>query len=158
MLKKCQACMHRCIPTLLTTWSSLNVVSILWLATSLLRNAVSTHADKLYVRCHESSSIMSRGREDIRFVCEHCNSHLSTKTFRTHKSLYFNNATNTWIKKFCSDDSHEEWDDDDDSHLFETTLGSDAHHNPLDDDPPPVVDFSDNAVEERFSDGMSIIF
>lgn len=33
----------------------------------------------------------------LRTVCEHCNESLSTKTYKRHRKLYFNETTDEWI-------------------------------------------------------------
>ena len=73
--------------------------------------------------------------------CAHCNSHLSVKTWKAHRRLYFDKDTETWIKKTCSctEEEFDDWEE-------ELHAGNDAlqkSSNGSDCDIPPMVDFDD---------------
>lgn len=82
--------------------------------------------------------------------CEHCNSNLSLKTWKTHRRLYYDDAADTWVKKVCRP-TEEDFEDSDEDLTFDFETGSQAMDDP---DIPPVVGFdldADNyfdAVEE----------
>ena len=86
--------------------------------------------------------------------CEHCSTYLCLKTFKAHQKLYYDDTTESWIKKLCTEEI-DEWDDeDDDFHLLDPTS------EPCDDNvrgmvneiqPPPIVDFSEeNIIQPQF--------
>lgn len=84
--------------------------------------------------------------------CAHCNSHLSLKTWRAHRRLYYNDDTETWIKKVCTEEEFNDWDEDIHlSSVFEAT--SQGSMDGSDCEVPPLVDF--NVHEDIFYDALS---
>ena len=46
----------------------------------------------------ESATTWCRSRPDPSMLCSHCDTLLSMKTYRRHKRLYYDSATDTWQK------------------------------------------------------------
>ena len=106
--------------------------------------------------------------------CAHCSSHLSVKTWKTHRRLYFDNDTETWIKKACTEEEFDDWDEElhlstafedisegspgnsipsivSDTMTFSTAFEDISQGSPGD-SIPSIVDFSDDDI---FYDAVS---
>ena len=93
--------------------------------------------------------------------CPHCKSCLSRKAFDTHKRLYYDAASNQWIKKRCltteehqkelnlTEQAIEECD-------YDFSVLDDSQDNSIDqhdvDSPPPIVDFGDIPFDQPVED------
>lgn len=87
--------------------------------------------------------------------CAHCSSTLSLKTWRTHKRLFYDDASETWIKKVQIGEEFDHWDED--SHLslaFDVSSRNEFESEEIDrSEIPPQVDF--DVEEEIFYDALS---
>ena len=61
------------------------------------RNTIAAKLKSTTVQCIASSTSksISMSTKSHSTWCPHCNCHLSNKTFKRHKSLYFDSSTNT---------------------------------------------------------------
>lgn len=82
----------------------------------------------------------------IKKFCEHCSSELALKTWKTHRKLYYDEDTETWIKKACIGDEFDVWDDD--SSMFDASTIELEPEN----EAPPQVDFNDD--DDIFYDAL----